>query len=64
MPSRNIKHPERAHAEPSNDQHEEQARFEVTERLKWLQNQVLNRRIKGHTWTSILAWLLTTGGFC
>ena len=64
MSPRNIQHPERAHAAPINDQHEEQARYEVTERLKWLQLQVLHRRIKGQKWSAILAWLLSTGGFC
>jgi len=64
VPNRNIKHPERAHAEPTNDQSEEHARYEVTERLKWLQRQVLDRRIKGHKWSTILTWLLSTGGIC
>lgn len=64
MPTRNISHPQRAHAAPQNDQAEEEARHLVTVALKKIQNEVLQRRAHGQPWTAILAWLLTLGLGC
>jgi hypothetical protein len=61
---RKISESGRAFQAPSNDQAEEKARFEVAETLRKIQTSVLNRRLQGESWSTILAWLLGLGGIC